>query len=128
MCVFCKIINNEIPSSTVYEDDIVKVFLDLNPCTNGHMLIVPRNHYTDIMDIPNDIMSHITKVERILSDLTREKLGADGITFTQNNGIAQEVKHYHMHAIPRYDNDGWKNIFNKDKLLDIKDVYTKLTK
>lgn len=125
-CIFCKIINNEIPSNTVFEDDIVKVIMDVNPCTNGHMLILPKKHYVNINDIPNDVMSHIVKVERELYKLVNEKLNADGITFTQNNGIAQEVKHFHMHVIPRYNFDGWKNTFDEDKLDDIKTVFTKL--
>lgn len=125
-CIFCKIINNEIPSYTIYEDDIVKVIMDVNPVTNGHMLILPKNHYKDIMDIPNHVFSHIIKVERIMNELICEKLNCDGVTFTQNNGIAQEVKHFHMHVIPRYTSDGWKNIFDKDKLDDIKSIYTKL--
>ena len=125
-CIFCKIIKGEIPSNTVYEDDIVKVIMDINPCTNGHMLILPRKHYVDIMDIPNDVITHIIKVERELNKLVCDKLGADGVTFTQNNGIAQEVKHFHMHVIPRYTTDGWKNIFDKDKLDDLKVIYTKL--
>ncbi len=125
-CVFCKIISGEIPSNTIFEDDIVKVILDINPCTNGHMLIIPKKHYQDILDIPNDVLSHINKIERDLYKHASDKLNADGITFTQNNGIAQDVKHFHMHAIPRYTSDGWKNVFDSSKLDDIKNIYSKL--
>ena len=125
-CIFCKIIEGKIPSNTVYEDDVVKVIMDVNPCTNGHMLILPKKHYKDIMDIPNDVIIHIIKISRELNKLICDKLNTDGMSLSQNNGIAQEVKHFHLHVIPRYTDDGWKNIFNTDKLEDIKSVYTKL--
>ena len=59
-CIFCKIVNNEIKSSTIYEDDLVKVFLDVNPNTNGHMLIIPKKHYENVLEIPTEIVSHST--------------------------------------------------------------------
>ena len=126
-CIFCKIINGEIPSYTIYEDDIVKVFLDINPNTNGHMLIIPKKHYTDIYDMDDETILHIHKIQKEMYDLVKEKLGAIGCTFAQNNGIAQDVKHYHMHLMPRYQNDGWKNVYDKSHIKDVEDVYKQLT-
>ena len=124
-CIFCKIINNEIPSYTIYEDEIVKVFLDVNPISNGHSLVVPKKHYTDINDIDLDTLTHIQNTVKKLYNTYKEKLNCDGITLCQNNEYGQEVKHYHLHIIPRYENDGveFKNNLEKS---DPKDIYEKL--
>ena len=103
-CIFCKIINGEIPSYKLYEDDDVLVFLDINPVSNGHALIIPKKHYTDIMDLDNETLTHIFDVARRIKTGLEEKLHCDGITLTQNNGEVQEVKHYHLHVIPFYKN------------------------
>ena len=109
-CIFCKIIKGEIPSYTIYEDDVVKVFLDVNPDSNGHTLIVPKKHYLDLYDIPLDVLSHINKVSKEIAKLLTCKLHADGITLVQNNGILQAIKHYHLHLIPKYKNEEKINI------------------
>lgn len=117
MDIFCKIINNEIPSYTIYEDEIVKVFLDVNPNHNGHTLIVPKRHYTDFFDIDEEVLNHILKVAKKISNLLKERLNYDGITLTENNGLGQEVKHFHLHLIPKY---------NNEKKLTVEKVYDKL--
>ncbi|MBE6152849.1 MAG: HIT domain-containing protein [Firmicutes bacterium] len=125
-CIFCKIINGDIPSYTIYEDDIVKVFLDIEPNTNGHMLIIPKKHYTNIVDIDIDTMSHIIKIQKEMYELVKEKLGAEGATFAQNNDLGQDVKHYHMHLIPRYQNDGWKNSYDMNNKNSVEEIFNKL--
>ncbi len=102
MDIFCKIINGEIPSLTVFEDDFVKVFLDVNPDVNGHLLIVPKKHITNIYDMDSTTLIHIFDVAKKMADMLKEKLGADGVTFVQNNGTVQEVKHFHLHIKPHY--------------------------
>lgn len=124
-CIFCKIINGEIPSYTVYEDEIVKVFLDVNPVNNGHSLIVPKKHYTNVIDTDLDVLTHIQEVVKKLYSLYEERLGCDGITLCQNNDYGQDIKHYHLHMIPRYENDGIVMKSNLEKL-DPKDVLDKL--
>ena len=101
-CIFCKIIKGEIPSYTVYEDDIVKVFLDINPLSNGHMLIIPKEHYQDLDDIDINTLSHIMEIAKKMKKLLEERLNIDGLTLIQNNGDVQEVKHYHLHLKPYY--------------------------
>ena len=101
-CIFCKIINNEIPSYTVYEDEIVKVFLDVNPSSNGHMLIVPKNHTLDLDTIDSNTLIHIMDIAKQMKKLVEDRLHAEGVTLMQNNGIAQDVKHFHLHVIPKY--------------------------
>lgn len=117
-CIFCKIINNEIPSYKIYEDDVVLVFLDVNPDSNGHSLIIPKKHYTDLNDIPQETLNHIMKIAKNIKKLLEEKLNCDGLTLIQNNGNIQEVKHYHLHLKPYYE---------KIEQLSLEDVYKKIT-
>lgn len=119
MDIFCKIVNNEIPSYTLYEDDIVKVFLDINPNHNGHTLVIPKKHYENIFDIDDDTLHHILKVAKDIANLLKEKLNYDGISLCQNNGLGQDVKHYHLHLIPKYHNEEKltpEEIYNKLKI------------
>lgn len=104
-CLFCKIVNGDIPSLSFYEDDVVKVFLDINPSSTGHTLIIPKKHYLDLSDIDDDTLKHIMKVARDIKKLLEDKLNIDGITLIQNNGDVQEVKHYHLHLKPYYHNE-----------------------
>lgn len=127
-CIFCKIVNNEIKSHTIYEDELVKVFLDANPETNGHMLIIPKKHYQNILDLDGKIIPHAVKIiKEKLYPLIKEKLHCDGMTIAQNNEYGQEVKHFHIHVVPRYENDQDYHSYNKDILISIEDIYSKLT-
>ena len=103
-CIFCKIANGEIGSDTVYEDDMFRVILDLNPGTRGHMLILPKEHYDDIYELPDEVSGRLMGLARKLACAARKGLSADGVNLVQNNGEAagQTVKHFHMHVIPRY--------------------------
>ena len=117
-CIFCKIINGEIPSYKVYEDEMVFAFLDINPYEPGHTLIVPKKHVLDLNEIDQESLNHIMGVAKDLSLKIVNKLGAQGYTLVQNNGFVQEVKHFHLHIIPKY--------INKMEI-DIKEVYEKIT-
>lgn len=125
-CLFCKIIEGEIPSKTIYEDDLVKVFLDINPNTNGHCLIIPKKHIVTIQEISIELATHILEVEKKIYKILKEKLKIDGLTIIQNNDLGQEVKHYHVHLIPRYKNDNEKICFNQKGLLETDEVYHKI--
>ena len=103
-CIFCKIIAGEIPSYKIYEDDLVLAFLDINPVGVGHTLVIPKKHTLDFDTISESDLANIMHVAKEISKLLCEKLGADGYSLAQNNGIAQEVKHFHLHIIPKYDN------------------------
>lgn len=126
-CIFCKINNKEIPSYTVYEDNVVRVIMDINPETNGHMLIIPKEHYSNLTDIPVDVLGHIQSIAKDMFKLLEEKLNIDGLTLCQNNNYGQEVKHYHLHLIPRYKGDNLRMSFSIKKD-DVKDIYEKITK
>lgn len=117
MDIFCKIVNGEIPSKKIHEDEVVIVILDVNPRSNGHSLIIPKKHYQDLFDIDKDVLDHIMEVGKKIATILSEKLGCEGITLEQNNGISQEVKHFHLHLIPRY---------KKDTIMSIEDVFNRL--
>lgn len=127
-CLFCKIINNEIGSITIYEDDIAKVFLDINPTTNGDTLIVPKKHFKDFREVPNDILCHMEDVIKKLYPMYQEKLNCDGLTISHNTDYGQEIKHFHIHFIPRYKNDEVSHSSNKEILKDINEIGSILTK
>ena len=124
-CLFCKIIKGEIPSKTIHEDEIVKVMMDINPISDGHILVIPKNN-TDLLDLDDDTLLHIKRITtEILIPKLKEKLNCDGITICQNNGLGQEIKHFHVHLIPRYENDNIK-MTNKENIEDIEEIYNKL--
>ena len=118
-CIFCKIASDEIPAKTIYEDEIVKVYLDINPINAGHTLIIPKKHFTDLDDIEIETLNHIMKVAKDIKKLLDERLKPDGIQLVQNNGNVQEIKHYHLHIIPNY---------IKDNNMTLDEVYDILTK
>ena len=119
MDIFCKIIAGEIPGKKVFEDDTVIVIMDVNPVSNGHCLVIPKVHYQDLYDIDIKTLNHILKIARDVSKILMEKLSCDGVTLVQNNGSVQEVKHFHLHLIPKYE--------GKDKVdLSIDDVFHKI--
>lgn len=117
-CIFCKIVKGEIPSYKIYEDDIIYAFLDINPCHNGHTLVIPKNHTLDISTIDNNTLNHIMNKSKDIAKLLTNKLNTDGYTLMQNNGFVQEVKHFHLHIIPKY---------IKEKNLKVEEVYKKIT-
>ncbi len=125
-CIFCKIIKGEIPSMTIYEDDVVKVFLDINPTTNGDTLIVPKKHIENMLDLDDKTLSHIHKISKEIYNVLKEKLNIDGLTLVQNNFYGQEIKHYHVHLIPRYKNDDVKQLSNKEILKEVKEVFNQI--
>lgn len=117
-CIFCKIINGDIPCYKIYEDEVVLAFLDVNPKANGHTLIVPKNHTLDITTIDNDTLIHIFNTAKKLTKLLEERLNIKGYTLAQNNGKPQEVKHFHLHIIPVYESE--------EEIIDVKEVYEKI--
>ena len=126
-CIFCKIIKGELPSKTVYEDNIIKVIMNINPITDGHLLILPKKHYENILDIQEEIIAHSIKVLREkLYPLLKEKLNCEGFTICENNFLGQDIKHFHIHVIPRYQNDHVDFNYNEKALSDIDEIFMKL--
>lgn len=113
-CIFCKIANGEIPSRTLYEDERFRVILDLGPAARGHALVLPKEHFADLFEIPEEWCRDSFGLAKDMAAEMKEKLGCDGFNLVQNNGetAGQTVFHFHIHMIPRYRDDGqsigWK--------------------
>jgi len=107
-CIFCKIISKDIPSHTIYEDDVSIVFLDINPVNPGHALVVPKEHHTDLSSTPEDIAQHLMSVVRRVAPSVATAVGAKGYNLGVNNGAdaGQVIFHTHLHIMPRFPNDG----------------------
>ena len=106
-CIFCKIANGEIPSKTLYEDEKFRVILDLGPAAKGHALILPKSHYADLYELPEDTAADAMILARKMAARITDRLQCDGFNLMQNNGetAGQTVFHFHMHLIPRYRDD-----------------------
>lgn len=116
-CIFCKIANGEIPSKTLYEDDEFRVILDLGPAAKGHALILPKNHYANLYELPDEQAAGAMILAKKMAARITDKLQCDGFNLMQNNGetAGQTVFHFHMHLIPRYKDDGQKIGWNPGK-------------
>lgn len=112
-CVFCNLANGIWDSATLYEDDDFRVILDLGPASKGHALILPKAHYANIYEIPEELAAQAIVLAKKMAGIMTEALNCDGFNIVQNNGEAagQTVFHFHMHLIPRYKDDkagfGW---------------------
>jgi len=106
-CIFCKIINNEIPANKIYEDDLVLAFLDIHPMSKGHALVVPKKHFADIFDIEEETLERIISVAKKIAKKMKDSLGADGVNLYHASGLhaEQTVFHFHLHMIPRRKDD-----------------------
>ncbi len=118
-CLFCKIINKTIESKILYEDELIIIILDAYPDADGHTLIIPKKHYNNFLDLPDDLLLHINKYAKIYGKLLMEKLNKTSLTILNNYGDAQFIKHYHLHLLPNYKE---KTTLNSDE------VYSILTK
>jgi histidine triad (HIT) family protein len=103
-CIFCKIVAGELPAAVVGSDERVLAFLDINPATRGHALVIPRAHVEDIHEIDSEDLAAATALAQRIAGRVRERLGADGVNLLHSSGSAawQTVFHFHIHVIPRY--------------------------
>ena len=109
-CIFCKIANGEIPSRALYEDEMFRVIMDLSPATKGHSLILPKDHAANLYELPDETASRALVLAKKMATQMTEALKCEGFNLVQNNGevAGQTVSHFHIHLIPRYENDGQK--------------------
>ena len=109
-CIFCKIIKGEIPSNKVYENEKVLAFLDIGPVNKGHALVIPKEHYVNIYDIPENLLKNVIAAVKKVSKAVKKGVNADGINLNMSNdpSAGQVVMHFHMHVIPRFKNDNLK--------------------
>ncbi len=107
-CVFCKIINKEIPTEVVYDCDDVIAFMDVKPIVRGHVLVVPKVHSVDLLDTSDEVMTHLMHDVKKVGEAVLKATKAPGMTISTNKGAAagQSVFHLHFHLIPRFPKDG----------------------
>jgi histidine triad (HIT) family protein len=106
-CIFCKIVTGEIPATRVHEDQRTIAFMDINPGTRGHLLVIPREHATDLLEIPDADLEACARTAKLMAGRVKERLHADGVNLLNSCGQAawQTVFHFHVHVIPRYAGD-----------------------
>lgn len=116
-CVFCRIAQKQSPGSVVYEDETVMAFLDTSPLNEGHTLIIPKEHYENIFEIPAELLAYLHIVSKRIAIAVRKATRADGISIFQQNGKAadQEILHLHIHVVPRYEGQRMGRFLEKPK-------------
>ena len=106
-CLFCKIVAGDLPSTTVFEDERTLAFMDINPGTRGHLLVIPRAHSADLLEIGEEDLDACARTAQVMARRIKERLGADGVNLVNSCGPVawQTVFHFHIHVIPRYTGD-----------------------
>lgn len=104
-CVFCH--KEQIKTDFVYEDEFVMAFMDMEPINEGHVLLVPKQHYLDVDEIPDELLAHLMIVSKKIVTALKEIVRPDGYSIMQNGGTFNDVGHYHLHIFPRYVDDGF---------------------
>ena len=123
-CIFCKLANGDIPTRAIYEDDQFKVILDNSPATKGHALILPKDHFANLYELPEETAADAMRLAKKMAIHMRDVLHCEGFNVVQNNGemAGQSVFHFHMHLIPRYRDDAqrilWEPTHPTDEALD----------
>lgn len=118
-CIFCKIVKGEIPCYKIYEDKEVLAFLDINPVNPGHVLVIPKNHYELLEDLPDELLVKIIFVVKKLVPSVKNAVKSKGINLGLNNGreAGQLIPHVHFHIMPRFERDGHR-LWEGKKLSD----------
>ena len=119
-CLFCKIVRKEVPANILYEDDNVMVIMDAYPTTDGHSLVIPKKHYEDIYDIPDDYLLKLINIGKTKAQDIMGKLDKESLSFLFNYGKDQAIKHIHLHLLP--------NFIKMEKTMDKDEVFKILTK
>ena len=122
MCVFCDIANKKIETNIVYEDEMVMALLDCDPINEGHVLLIPKEHYLDVDEMPVDVLKHLMEISQKLVIAVKKLYRPDGYSIMQNGGMFNDVGHYHLHIFPRYENDGFGWTFSDEVYNSSKEV------
>lgn len=130
MCIFCSIISNKIPSYKLYEDDLCLVILDISQVTQGHCLVLPKQHVETLLDVDEKTLAHLASITKKYASIIRNKTGCSGFNILNNNfeSAGQTIAHLHYHIIPRYTaNDNFKIEFIEHNSINIDRIYRLLT-
>ena len=130
-CAFCKIAGKELKAKIISETELSLAFLDINPANPGHTLIIPKSHFTDISDTPDEVLSELLIYSKEVADILVKSLGATGFNILNASGKSaqQSVFHLHLHVVPRFDDDGkylWFHGNNKDAI-DLEKIFSATT-
>ncbi len=109
-CIFCEIAKKNIPGSFIYEDDLVMAIMDIHPLCDGHVMIIPKEHFETIFDAPKDVIAHMYDVAHKLVPAIMDATNEDGMTLSINYGSKQEIKHLHLHLLPDFTKPATKTI------------------
>ena len=104
-CVFCH--KENITTDIVYEDTLAMAFMDMDPINEGHVLLIPKEHYLDVDELPDEVLTHLMLVSKKIVSALKETYQPDGYSIMQNGGKFNDVEHYHLHIFPRYQGDGF---------------------
>ncbi len=128
-CIFCKILNNEIPSTKLYEDEGVYAFLDIRPISKGHALVVPKRHSETFLDMASEDIDSLFKTTQKVATAVMEAMNADGFNIGMANfpAAGQSVPHSHVHIIPRFSDDGLKH-WSGGESNDLEEIQKKIVK
>lgn len=129
-CIFCN--KENLTTDIVYEDELVMAFMDIEPINEGHVLLIPKEHYLDVDEIPDEVISHLMIISKKIVAALKEIYKPEGYSIMQNGGMFNDVGHYHLHIFPRYSGDGFgwtsggerKNI-NTEMAKQLKDIIEK---
>ena len=110
-CVFCRVVNGELPASIVFQDEVTLAFLDHRPLFPGHCLLVPREHVETLIDLPKELIAPFFSSAQLLAGAVEQALDAEGTFVAMNNRVSQSVPHVHVHIVPRRRKDGLKGFF-----------------
>lgn len=118
-CIFCKIVQRKAPANIIFEDNEILGFLDIRPVNEGHALVIPKEHFVDVYEIPAELLGRVYQVTQKLTIAIKQAVKADGISIIQQNGRAanQDIFHLHVHIIPRYLGQG-NAPFHELKIID----------
>ena len=128
MCVFCNIVSKEIDAYIVYESNNVMAFLDNDPINEGHILLIPKKHYLDIDEIPDELLEELMIVSKKIVKAVKEVYKPNGYSIMQNGGEFNDIGHYHLHIFPRYLNDGFSWISSNESFKCSREIAEKLAK
>jgi histidine triad (HIT) family protein len=110
-CLFCRVVNREVPARLIFEDEISLAFLDHRPVFPGHCLLIPKQHYETLTDLPEDLIGPFFKRAQLLARAVESAMAAHGTFVAMNNRVSQSVPHFHVHIVPRRRKDGLKGFF-----------------
>lgn len=135
MCIGCKLANGELPTYTIYEDQDLRVILDLYPYSNGHMLILTKEHYEGLVELPQNLAHKIMDLSKTLTETVNRAFNPDSVIVLQNNGAMNSLKHYHYHVVPHYSDSDINTLYDtkvyadnsQERLTEIQETLLKVS-